>query len=49
MQPGVADEEEEPPPSYQDVIAQGLPPIDGQRRTYEPPRVDRSQGFGMDD
>ncbi|KAF2231681.1 arrestin [Viridothelium virens] len=37
---------EDAPPSYEDVIAQDLPPIDGPRRDYAPPPVPEGQsGF----
>lgn len=44
----MADEDEEPPPSYEDAVAQSLPPVDGQRGRYQPPPVRPSEGFGMD-
>lgn len=48
MSPTVEDEEE-PPPSYEDTVGQELPPIDGQRRMYEPPPVRQGAGaFAMD-
>lgn len=37
---------EDAPPSYEDAIAQDLPPIDGPRRNYEPP-PNSSSDLGM--
>lgn len=50
--PGVAPmptSEEEPPPSYEDAIAQEMPPVDGPRHYQPPPLPQGGTEFPMDE